>query len=130
MGEWEGQGVWVNRRHACQANPGEATHDGTVRVAHIRGRGDVVYHTSLEAAEAKEPPHGKIPSGSLSTVLCWDTKRGAKGWARLTWRGGEVFVRQAHVEIVGAEAFEAVPVRVAHIEGREDVVYHTSLEAA
>jgi len=98
--QWQGDSVWVWHAHVLEMQPGESMHDGTVCISHAAGRGDVVYHSTLEAAEAKRAPHGKIPSGSLSTVLLWDTCRGAGGWAKLTWRGAEVFVKQAHVRIV------------------------------
>lgn len=97
--KWLGSDIWVRRAHIEAARPGESFHDGTVCISHVAGRADVVYHNTLEAAQAKERQDGKIPSGSLSTVIEWDREKGARGWAKLTWRGGDIFVKQEHVRI-------------------------------
>ena len=108
---FEGQAVWVHRAHVFSAPPGALMHDDTVVISHENGRPDVVYHKTIEAAEACRTSHGRVPSGSLSTLLRWDS-RGPQGWAKVSWREGrEIYVRQAHVKLAGEPG---TPLRRSH----------------
>lgn len=69
-----------------------------VTVAHNDGRPDVVFFRTREAAErAGARPDGKILSGTQVQLVQSDPL-GAGGFACLLWNGGEVFVRQAHLQ--------------------------------
>jgi hypothetical protein len=99
---WLGRDRVVSRQHV-RLEESLQPFDGAVKVEHREGRGSVVYHARLEDAQSQSAGAGTIPSGSTCTVLAWDHERGAAGWTRVTWRGREVWVRQAHVRIPAAE---------------------------
>ena len=77
-----------------------------VRVAHSdRNKCDVVFHYSLEAAQRREQPHGKIPNDELA--LMTEQVPQAKHWVTIWYNNQNVFVRQTNVH--GAAPEEAPP---------------------
>lgn len=99
--------VYVRRAHLFSAHVMQLsrqcvprpTHAQQVRIRHTdRNKHDVVYHYTLEAAQRREPAHGKIPNDS--TALMTQQASQGNGWAQIWFNSQYLFIREAWTSVI------------------------------
>jgi len=137
--------VYVRQVHINEAETNGGAANGSltfttpltwVMLEHCAGQPSVAYHITKDAAQRNEPHHGTIPNGTQVQLV--ECASHIVDFAKVRYGCTDVFVRQVNIKrdlqvhSASNESRNASSKVVAlrHCNGKQDIVFHSTLQAA